>query len=176
MFRCPGVAVRVIYTPSVRGPTLARSCSSSPTPCMTSDGATIIDGKAISAEIRAEIKQHATELKEQQFTPGLAVVLVGAERFRRLSPEEEGRSGGGLPLGGQDVRRERHRGERSVCARLERTQVHGSPAAAAPTSTRQRCSAIREGRRRILGGQHRQHVPRARSRLALPRRRGASSC
>ena len=46
---------------------------------MTSDGATIIDGKAISAEIRAEIKQHATELKEQHgVTPGLAVVLVGA--------------------------------------------------------------------------------------------------
>ena len=41
--------------------------------------ATIIDGKAISAEIRAEIKLHATELKEQHgVTPGLAVVLVGA--------------------------------------------------------------------------------------------------
>ena len=37
----------------------------------------IIDGKAIGKEIRAEIKDRVTELKEQGCTPGLAVILVG---------------------------------------------------------------------------------------------------
>ena len=40
--------------------------------------AKLIDGKAISQEIRNEIKEHATELKDKHsVTPGLAVVLVG---------------------------------------------------------------------------------------------------
>lgn len=40
--------------------------------------AVIIDGKAISAELREEIKQRTAQLVEQkEITPGLAVVLVG---------------------------------------------------------------------------------------------------
>lgn len=40
--------------------------------------AAIIDGKAISAELREEIKQRTAQLVEQKgITPGLAVVLVG---------------------------------------------------------------------------------------------------
>lgn len=39
--------------------------------------AKIIDGKAISAEIREEIKQRTVRLVEKGVTPGLAVVLVG---------------------------------------------------------------------------------------------------
>lgn len=39
--------------------------------------AKIIDGKAISAEIREEIKQRTARLVEKGVTPGLAVVLVG---------------------------------------------------------------------------------------------------
>ncbi len=37
----------------------------------------IIDGKAISAEIRVGLKKRVTELKAKGITPGLAVVLVG---------------------------------------------------------------------------------------------------
>ncbi len=38
---------------------------------------TIIDGKAISAQIRENLKKQVQELKEQGITPGLAVILVG---------------------------------------------------------------------------------------------------
>lgn len=38
---------------------------------------TIIDGKAISAQIREDLKKQVEELKAQGITPGLAVILVG---------------------------------------------------------------------------------------------------
>lgn len=37
----------------------------------------IIDGKAISANLREQLKNEVTELKKQGITPGLAVILVG---------------------------------------------------------------------------------------------------
>ncbi|CAE7747048.1 folD, partial [Symbiodinium pilosum] len=40
-----------------------------------------IDGKAIAAEVRAEIKEYTAELKAQHgVTPGLAVILVGSRK------------------------------------------------------------------------------------------------
>lgn len=39
--------------------------------------ATIIDGKAISAEVRTEAAERVKQLKAQGITPGLAVILVG---------------------------------------------------------------------------------------------------
>src|SRR3954464_6466856 len=39
----------------------------------------IIDGKAISARVRAEVKAEADALKAKGVTPGLAVVLVGED-------------------------------------------------------------------------------------------------
>lgn len=41
--------------------------------------ATIIDGKAIAAKIRAELKTSVAELKTKGIVPGLAVVLVGED-------------------------------------------------------------------------------------------------
>ena len=42
--------------------------------------AQIIDGKKISAEIRAEIKEKALAFEAQNgFRPGLAVIIVGAD-------------------------------------------------------------------------------------------------
>ena len=41
--------------------------------------AEIIDGKKISSEVRAEIKQKTEALKEKGITPGLAVILVGED-------------------------------------------------------------------------------------------------
>lgn len=41
--------------------------------------ATIIDGKQISKDIRASIQQEVVRLKEHNFQPGLAVVLVGED-------------------------------------------------------------------------------------------------
>lgn len=39
----------------------------------------LIDGKALSAQIRVEIKEEVAKLKEQGVTPGLAVILVGED-------------------------------------------------------------------------------------------------
>ncbi|MCD4830297.1 MAG: bifunctional methylenetetrahydrofolate dehydrogenase/methenyltetrahydrofolate cyclohydrolase FolD [Anaerohalosphaeraceae bacterium] len=41
--------------------------------------AKIIDGKQIAAEIRAELKNEVTTLKAKGITPGLGVILVGAD-------------------------------------------------------------------------------------------------
>jgi len=43
----------------------------------TSPGATIIDGNALSAQLRADVMRRAQALKSRGITPGLAVVLVG---------------------------------------------------------------------------------------------------
>lgn len=37
----------------------------------------LIDGKAVSASVRARVKQETEELKKQGVTPGLAVIIVG---------------------------------------------------------------------------------------------------
>ena len=42
-------------------------------------GAKLIDGRAIAAEIRAEVAERVVELLEQDVRPGLAVVLVGED-------------------------------------------------------------------------------------------------
>ena len=41
--------------------------------------AQILDGKAISAELRGAIAQRVARLREKGATPGLAVILVGAD-------------------------------------------------------------------------------------------------
>lgn len=41
--------------------------------------AQIIDGKQVAAEIRAELKEEVTRLKEQGVVPGLGVILVGED-------------------------------------------------------------------------------------------------
>lgn len=48
------------------------------------DVAEIIDGKAIAAQIREEIKQQAADLSATGVTPGLAVVLVGDDPASRV--------------------------------------------------------------------------------------------
>ncbi len=46
--------------------------------------AEIIDGKAIAAKLRGQIKSDTSELQEQGVTPGLAVVLVGEDPASRV--------------------------------------------------------------------------------------------
>lgn len=41
--------------------------------------AVIIDGKAVAAKVRGEIKEETVKLKEKGITPGLAVVIVGED-------------------------------------------------------------------------------------------------
>ncbi len=47
-------------------------------------GATILDGKAASAEIRAELADRIAALKAKGVTPGIATVLVGADPASQL--------------------------------------------------------------------------------------------
>ncbi len=46
--------------------------------------ATIIDGKAVSAAVRAEVAQEVEELKAKGITPGLAVIIVGDDPASRV--------------------------------------------------------------------------------------------
>lgn len=46
--------------------------------------ATIIDGKAVSAQVRAQAAQEVSKLKEQGIHPGLAVVIVGDDPASRV--------------------------------------------------------------------------------------------
>jgi len=55
--------------------------------------ATIIDGKAFAARVRGEVAAHVARLKEEQgITPGLAVVLVGADPASEVYVRSKGRS------------------------------------------------------------------------------------
>ncbi len=46
--------------------------------------ATIIDGKAVSAAVRAEVAKEVEELKAKGITPGLAVIIVGDDPASRV--------------------------------------------------------------------------------------------
>ncbi len=44
----------------------------------------LIDGKAVSASVRARVKQETEELKKQGVTPGLAVIIVGDDHASQV--------------------------------------------------------------------------------------------
>jgi len=53
--------------------------------------ATIIDGKAFAAQVRGQVAQHVTRLKDDHgITPGLAVVLVGADPASEVYVKSKG--------------------------------------------------------------------------------------
>ncbi|MFR7479428.1 MAG: tetrahydrofolate dehydrogenase/cyclohydrolase catalytic domain-containing protein, partial [Acutalibacteraceae bacterium] len=43
-----------------------------------------IDGKAIAAQVRAEVREQVTDLQNQGICPGLAVILVGDDPASRI--------------------------------------------------------------------------------------------
>ena len=51
---------------------------------MRNEMATIIDGKAVSAAVRAEVAQDVQQLREKGITPGLAVIIVGDDPASRI--------------------------------------------------------------------------------------------
>ncbi|WP_299963360.1 bifunctional methylenetetrahydrofolate dehydrogenase/methenyltetrahydrofolate cyclohydrolase FolD [uncultured Roseobacter sp.] len=54
--------------------------------------ATIIDGKAFAATVRAQVAEHVTQLKEAHgITPGLAVVLVGEDPASQVYVRSKGK-------------------------------------------------------------------------------------
>jgi len=53
--------------------------------------ATVIDGKAFAAKVRAQVAAHVAKLKEEQgLTPGLAVVLVGEDPASQVYVRNKG--------------------------------------------------------------------------------------
>lgn len=66
-----------------------------------SAGAAIIDGKAIAAEVRAEVALRAAALTERGVKPGLAVVLVGEDPASQVYVRNKDRAATGA---GFDVR------------------------------------------------------------------------
>jgi len=53
--------------------------------------ARIIDGKAVAAQVRAEVAKEVAQLREQHgFTPGLAVVLVGEDPASKVYVKNKG--------------------------------------------------------------------------------------
>jgi methylenetetrahydrofolate dehydrogenase (NADP+)/methenyltetrahydrofolate cyclohydrolase len=50
----------------------------------SSSGATIIDGNALSAQLRADVMRRADALKARGITPGLAVLLVGENQASQV--------------------------------------------------------------------------------------------
>ncbi|MFK7945089.1 MAG: tetrahydrofolate dehydrogenase/cyclohydrolase catalytic domain-containing protein, partial [Paracoccaceae bacterium] len=54
--------------------------------------ATIIDGKAFAAKVRAQVAEHVAKLKEVNgITPGLAVVLVGEDPASQVYVRNKGK-------------------------------------------------------------------------------------
>ncbi|MGD9917278.1 MAG: bifunctional methylenetetrahydrofolate dehydrogenase/methenyltetrahydrofolate cyclohydrolase FolD [Paenirhodobacter sp.] len=53
--------------------------------------ATIIDGKAFAAKVRAQVAEHVARLKGQGITPGLAVVLVGEDPASEVYVRNKGK-------------------------------------------------------------------------------------
>ncbi len=54
--------------------------------------AKVIDGKAFAANVRAQVAEHVTKLKEEQgITPGLAVVLVGEDPASQVYVKSKGK-------------------------------------------------------------------------------------
>ena len=54
-------------------------------------GAQILDGKAMSDELRAEIAERVASLKKQGVTPGLAVILVGNDPASEIYVRNKGK-------------------------------------------------------------------------------------
>lgn len=54
--------------------------------------AKLIDGKAIAAEIRAEVEEEVTKIKHEGKTPGLAVILVGEDPASHVYVRQKGKA------------------------------------------------------------------------------------
>ena len=61
-------------------------------------GATVIDGRAVAAEVRERVKREVAELRGRGITPGLATVLVGEDPASRLYVSRKREASEGLGI------------------------------------------------------------------------------
>ena len=92
--------------------------------------ATIIDGKAFAAKVRAQVAEHVARLKEDQgITPGLAVVLVGEDPASQVYVRSKGKQTVEVGMNSYEHKLDPDTSEEDLLALIERLNndpsVHG---------------------------------------------------
>jgi methylenetetrahydrofolate dehydrogenase (NADP+) / methenyltetrahydrofolate cyclohydrolase len=87
--------------------------------------AQIIDGKQVAAEIRAELKEEITKLKQQGIVPGLGVVLVGEDPASKSYVTAKERACEEIGIYSDDNRLPAETSQRDLLALVER--MNGDP-------------------------------------------------
>jgi methylenetetrahydrofolate dehydrogenase (NADP+) / methenyltetrahydrofolate cyclohydrolase len=92
--------------------------------------ATIIDGKAFAAKVRAQVAEHVARLKEENgITPGLAVVLVGEDPASQVYVRSKGKQTVEVGMNSYEHKLEADTSEADLLALISRLNndpsVHG---------------------------------------------------
>lgn len=91
--------------------------------------ATIIDGKKISAEIRAEIAEEVKTMKESGVCPGLAVIIVGEDPASKVYVRNKGRACAEVGIYSEIIEMPAETAEAELLAKIEelnaREEIHG---------------------------------------------------
>lgn len=91
--------------------------------------ATIIDGKKISAEIRAEIAEEVKAMKERGVCPGLAVIIVGEDPASKVYVRNKGRACAEVGIYSEIIEMPEETTEAELLAKIEqlnaREEIHG---------------------------------------------------
>ena len=89
--------------------------------------ATIIDGKAFAAKVRAEVATHVARLKEERgITPGLAVVLVGEDPASQVYVKSKGKQTVEVGMASFEHKLDRETAEADLLALIARLNADGS--------------------------------------------------
>lgn len=91
--------------------------------------ATIIDGKKISAEIRAEIAEEVKAMKESGVCPGLAVIIVGEDPASKVYVRNKGRACAEVGIYSEIIEMPEDTTETGLLQKIEelnvREEIHG---------------------------------------------------
>lgn len=91
--------------------------------------ATIIDGKKISAEIRAEIAEEVKTMKDSGVCPGLAVIIVGEDPASKVYVRNKGRACAEVGIYSEIIEMPAETAEAELLAKIEelnaREEIHG---------------------------------------------------
>ena len=91
--------------------------------------ANIIDGKKISAEIRAEIREEVTKMKENGVCPGLAVIIVGENPASKVYVRNKGRACAEVGIYSEIIEMPEETTEETLLSKLAelnlREEIHG---------------------------------------------------
>ena len=91
--------------------------------------ATIIDGKKISAEIRAEIAEEVKMMKESGVCPGLAVIIVGENPASQVYVRNKGRACAEVGIYSEFIELPAETTEAELLSKIEelnvREEIHG---------------------------------------------------